>query len=377
MTPDTLAAYKHKDLAQMAKNSGISGWHSMRKAQLVTALVKAAKVSGKVPVSSKSLIGRKPASSNGASGSNGSNGATKDSATSRRIQAAHSHRESMQDLSTPSVKIGRDRRVPKKDRIALMVRDCYWLHTYWELTDQSVQRAKAALSSKWHGAKPVLRVYQAKKGTMASSADHVFRTIEIHGGVSHWYIDVKDPPHSFRVEIGYLATDGHFHSLARSNVVTTPRPGGRETMDGHWADVLENADRVYAMSGGYDGSQSGELKQLFEERLRRPMGSPMVTRFGSGAEGVFSHHGKAMKLDVEAEMIVYGMTDSDAYVTMGGEPVQLSEDGSFSVRMAMPDKRQVIPVVAGRSDGVEEQTVVLAVERNTKVLEPRRRETMK
>ena len=177
MTPDNLAAYKHKDLAQMAKNSGITGWHSMRKAQLVTALVKAAKVSGKVPGSNKSIISRKPA--NGANGTNGSG--TKVSATSRKIQAVHSHRESMQDLSTAEVKIGRDRRVPKKDRIALMVRDCYWLQAYWELTDQSVQRAKAALSAKWHGAKPVLRVYQAKTGTMASSADHVFRTIEKDG----------------------------------------------------------------------------------------------------------------------------------------------------------------------------------------------------
>lgn len=40
----------------------------------------------------------------------------------------------------------------------------------------------------------------------------------------------------------------------------------------------------------------------------------------------------------------------------------------------MPDKRQVIPAVAASADGVEQRTVVLAIERNTKVLEPMIRE---
>jgi hypothetical protein len=40
----------------------------------------------------------------------------------------------------------------------------------------------------------------------------------------------------------------------------------------------------------------------------------------------------------------------------------------------MPDKRQVLPVVASTPDGVEQRTIVIAVERNTKVLEPMVRE---
>jgi hypothetical protein len=40
----------------------------------------------------------------------------------------------------------------------------------------------------------------------------------------------------------------------------------------------------------------------------------------------------------------------------------------------MPDKRQVLPVVACTRDGVEQRTIVIAVERNTKVLEPMVRE---
>ena len=51
-----------------------------------------------------------------------------------------------------------------------------------------------------------------------------------------------------------------------------------------------------------------------------------------------------------------------------GEPVPLRPDGSFTVRMSLPDRRQVIPVIASSPDGVEQRTIILAVERNTKVL---------
>jgi hypothetical protein len=40
------------------------------------------------------------------------------------------------------------------------------------------------------------------------------------------------------------------------------------------------------------------------------------------------------------------------------------------VRVDLPNKRQVLPIIASNSEGVERQTVVLAVERNTKSLEP-------
>jgi hypothetical protein len=37
--------------------------------------------------------------------------------------------------------------------------------------------------------------------------------------------------------------------------------------------------------------------------------------------------------------------------------------------MSLPDRRQVLPVTSSSSDGMTQQTVVLAVERNTKVME--------
>jgi hypothetical protein len=198
----------------------------------------------------------------------------------------------------------------------------------------------------------------------------VAREIAIHGGVKTWYIDIHDSNKTYRVDIGYLAANGKFFSLARSNAVTTPKPGNSDHLDQNWSDIAENCEKIYALSGGYsDEGGNGELQELFEERLGRPMGSPVATRFGVGADKMLTRQ-RDFDFSVDAEMIIYGATKPNAHVTLGGTPVKLRPDGTFSARLSMPDRRQVLPVVASSPDGVEQRTVVLAVERNTKVMEP-------
>ncbi len=82
--------------------------------------------------------------------------------------------------------------------------------------------------------------------------------------------------------------------------------------------------------------------------------------------------GKTRKFwfQLDAELIVYGATEPNARVTLQGEPVKLRPDGTFTMRFSLPDSRQIIPAVATSPDGIEERTIVLAVERNTKQLEP-------
>jgi hypothetical protein len=170
--------------------------------------------------------------------------------------------------------------------------------------------------------------------------------------------------------LGYLATGDRFHELARSNVVTTPVPGSDEAVSAHWADIAKDAERIFALSGGYnDERETKELQDVFEEHLKRPMGAPALAQFGSGAEGSMRRH-RNFHFELDAEMVVFGSTHPDAYVTLGGEPVKVRSDGTFSVRVPLPDRRQVLPATACTRDGVEEQTIVIAVERNTKVMEP-------
>jgi hypothetical protein len=261
-----------------------------------------------------------------------------------------------------------------KERIVVMVRDPYWLHAYWEVKRQSVERVQAAMSQDWHTARPYLRLLEVSDGGNSSASERVIRDIEVHGGVSNWYVHVDNSPGSYRLELGYMGSTGRFYALVRSNVVNTPEPGSSDAIDENWSDVAENFDKIYAMSGGYStDNNSLELQELFEERLRRPMGSPMVTRYGSGMEALFSTS-QEFKFEVDAEMIIYGVTSPNSHVSLRGEPVRLRPDGTFTVRLSLPNQRQVIPVVASAANGAEQRTIVLAVERNTKVMEPVLRE---
>lgn len=378
-----LKARTVKDLAALAKRKGVPGWHAMRKEELIRALLKYAKTApaAKTEVGAngqKKIV--RPA--NGHHNGNGihSNGTHRNgshqggkgrpSKALLRLKQLQAKLTRSRDLAGEVA----DGQRFTRDRLIVMVRDPYWLHAYWELTRPSIERARVAMGERWHGAKPVLRVAQIVRDGTESAMRNVIRDIEIHGRVNNWYVDVTDPPKTFQLDVGYLAEDGKFLSLARSNVVTTPACGAGRTLDGNWAEVAEDFDRIYALSGGYSNEgDNSELKDLFEHRLRRPMGSPMVTRFGLGACGVGRGH-PDFSFEVDTELVVYGVTDPDAHVTLRGEPVKLQPDGSFTVRMSMPDRRQVLPVVASSGDGTEQRTVVLAVEKNTKVMEPVLRE---
>ena len=407
----------------MARHKGLSGWREMRKDQLVKALVRSAQRRAKLRSAASSHSARKPAkvlrrstlvkshSSHGkshASHSNGKSNGVKLNGSSKhvvhakangksthghvpaaptkltarqkriaeRIQQVNIQRERLKDLSGSFTLAKGKRKAPEKDRLVVMVRDAYWLQAIWTVTRQSVKRAEAALAEHWHTAIPILRLLQVDSGNTTSTAERMAREIEVHGGVTNWYIEVQNPPHSYRAELGYKAANGKFFSLCRSNIVHTPAPDSGDVIDENWTDVAANYERVYALSGGYaeDNNTSGDLQELFEERLRRPMGPVTTSQFGSGAERVLNRH-RELEFHVDAEMILYGRTKPDAKVTLGGEPIKLRPDGSFTVRQPMPDKRQVLPVVASTPDGVEQRTIVIAVERNTKVLEPMVRET--
>ena len=72
---------------------------------------------------------------------------------------------------------------------------------------------------------------------------------------------------------------------------------------------------------------------------------------------------------VATEQITGSQAVSKESLELGSNLV-VNPDGTFTVRFSLPDSRQIIPAVAASADGVEERTIVLAVERNTKELEP-------
>jgi hypothetical protein len=373
MTSASLKEKPVRDLARLAKQHGVAGWHAMRKDQLIRALVRKARMRPPVAAASRSdsVAARSVGIGAGATGVPRAVPQPRDPAVEQRLQQARERLLKAKNLTTPP-EGGRSAR-PVRDRMVLMARGPHWLHVFWELTSRSIARAQAALGQEWHGARPILRLIQLESGLNASPSERVVREIAVHGGVKNWFIDVREP-HRYRCEIGYVATSRRFHGLVRSNAVTTPASTQGDTLDAHWGDIVDDCERIYAMSGGFSAEQSStELQELFEERLRRPMGPP-AARSGAmddeeGEEGV-----PAFELDVDAEMVVYGVTQPGAYVTLQGEPVKVHADGTFRVRVEMPNRRRVLPIVASTADGAARQTVVMAVERNTKSMGPAGRE---
>jgi hypothetical protein len=256
---------------------------------------------------------------------------------------------------------------PHKDRIVLIVRDSYWLQTDWEITRATVERVRVAMNEKWHKAVPVLRLL-AVGDASSNRAEQQIRDIAIHGGVNTWFIDVENPPSRFRVVIGYLAENDRFFPLCRSNIVETPKPDAVHRLDRHWRDIAEDYERIYSLSGGYEPNSSGDLKEMFEERLQRQMPTRSEDGLSSDTDAALDRH-RSLPFEVDAELIVYGSTIPGATVLLSGEPVKLREDGSFTVRVALPDKRQVLPIIAQSRDAMRQRTTVIAVERNTKVME--------
>jgi len=422
MTLDQLNALSKKQLADKAKLLGIAGFASLKKEDIIKAIVQAekkkaadrekAKPAKVAPTRPAAVPARKatpvaaktPAAKvaplpvpRAAAAKPAVNGTAKPVANGKvmatgvkvRPQRTAS-RDTTAEAPSAQETIGRSKfemgvptrdlsaKMPKnlpngygKDRIVCMVRDPFWLHAYWELTHQSVQRAEAALGQDWHGSKPIIRLCDVSAADTTSTAELVIRDIEIHGGCNNWYIEVSQPPKSYRVDIGYVSKRGQFYVIARSNIVCTPKAGVSDTIDENWSDLdSKQADRIYAMSSGYDPSAGDSLilKQFMEERLRRPLGSPTMSSFGSGA--FTAPKDRKFFFVLDAELIVFGRTEPNARVTLQGEPIKLRPDGTFTMRYSFPDGRQIIPAVAASADGVEERTIVLAVERNTKELEP-------
>lgn len=360
LTASSLRSQKSKELAQLAKANGIPGWHSMRKEQLIRALLKIAKEKANSKSTSRSARKSKVRSRVG------STSVRSESAIARQLRLERNRAESLKNLALVS-DLDRSKSEPESDRIILIVRDPYWLQAYWEITKTTVDRVRVALAENWFETKPVLRLFEVPSDS-SMRTESVVREIPIHGGVRNWFIDVSEPPKSYRIALGYATSSGKFYLIAKSNTITTPSPD-HDAFDLNWSDIHSDHKKFYAMSGGYadeQGRGNGELQTVFEEKMRRPMNVPAFVQMGNG----FSGQPAEFDFEVDAHMVIQGKANPNANVTLAGEPVKLRGDGSFTVKMDLPDKRQVLPIVASSRDGTQRRTTVLAVERNTKIMEP-------
>ena len=368
MIRDELRNKNRKQLESLAKKNRVAGWHALAKSDLIEAILRASRVRKVADTrSERRLVSRRlsrktsdgharngattrsqrngsAASHGSAAGKNGKAGARRTKPKARRNHGGVPRRLVSRIL--PTVLNGHNGSA--KDGLIAHVRDPHWIHVQWALTPRILERAAAALGSEWHESVPVIRVFDVTSEDGTQGANSWVQDIEIHGGVDNWYVPVANPPRSYEMHLGYRAASGQFFVLARSRKVHTPQPGSI-------------ADAANGMTNGtHSGNGSHHGNGAHPVHLSLPQ---LPNGKHSGQNGCF-------EFQIQTELIVHGSTHPNARLTLLGEHIPLTKDGKFSLRLTLPDGRQVIPAVATAPDGAEQRTIVLGVERNTKELEP-------
>ena len=86
---------------------------------------------------------------------------------------------------------------------------------------------------------------------------------------------------------------------------------------------------------------------------------------GGASEFVQPDKKRKFFFEIGAELIVYGRTEPDAEVKLGGKKVDLRPDGTFSMRFALPDGKISLPFTATSNDRIETRKISTTVVRKT------------
>jgi len=258
-----------------------------------------------------------------------------------------------------------------KTRVVALMVDPDWIHVFWEVTDEDLKKAKQALGKWFESAARHLRVKRVGGSDDDIEVLEQFY-IEVGEQVRNWYLRVPHHDAAYQVDIGLLTTNGDYFMLASSNVLRIPRNGMSDVIDEKWTSVAKGYfEKIYALSGGFQvGMGSLQLQEKMAEFLRGEVSSGALGSFALGSGAVGAARERSFWLRVGAELIIYGATDPRAKVTLLGEPLKLRNDGTFSVRFALPDGTRDIPIAAESPDGVEEREIDIKVERTTDEKKP-------
>ncbi|MBI2496202.1 MAG: DUF4912 domain-containing protein [Candidatus Omnitrophica bacterium] len=239
------------------------------------------------------------------------------------------------------------------DRIVLMVKDPWWLFAYWDIHPNTERTARRQLlPHEVAGLHSILRVYDVTGIDFPAQPAHASCDISLSDLATNWYIHVDAPNRSFIVEIGLLANGGRFLPLARSNRVTTPRFGPSDVIDEAWMTT----DEAYWKLAGTLGLGSGSSPLGWSALLGQALSSggwSSVSVLGQGRPSLV----RGFWCRVDADLVIHGSTEPRAAVTIQGQPVTVRKDGTFSLRVALPDGTQTITIDATSPDGRHVRTV--------------------
>lgn len=252
-------------------------------------------------------------------------------------------------------------------RIVLQVQDPFWMHAYWEISEETALTLARELGSSILSSRLTLRVNDVTGRDGADFAKQV--AVDVHPFANNWYINVCEPDRSYCVDLGLTPDSDEFRFIARSNVVHMPRVGPSEVRDEEWLSIraletISHGPRIYTASPGMPARRLRAEEWAREIALgsggvgavSSPLGPPMPTGAPEMAE-------RQYWLRADAELVVYGATEPGSQVSVSGMAVNTASDGTFSVRIALPVGELPIEVVAESADRLMSRRVSWTVAR--------------
>ncbi len=264
-------------------------------------------------------------------------------------------------------------------KLLLAARDPHWLYVHWDLTPEQ-QRCYNALSADHH---LVVRLFAG------AVKDRPALEVHVHPESRHWFIHVERAGTRYVAELGYYRTERQWVRVATSAAAVTPPDGVSTDTTVRFATIPvqvrliqlakpagqpvpaepppQKAAREHALAELVNAQltpqapmSSAEVPELVrgpgeEAAPAAPAGAPPPLGGESGnvssPMGLPEQAAQEFWLNVNADLIIYGATATDAAVTVGGEPVELRPDGTFSCRLALPDGQHELTVSAVSAKG--------------------------
>lgn len=274
-----------------------------------------------------------------------------------------------------------------KSRVVFLPRDPQWAYVFWEISDADRRQAQSEGASHLS-----LRLADVTGLQDGSSHPHTLQEVPVDSHSTEWYLPVPLCDRDYRVELGFRA-GSQWISLAFSSVARVPalHPSD-QILDQFVPFSLDaSAPAPQPISAPIEPSDSGLHERLYQSatthfRSRR-VGSEVLHeleslsgdqrglsdsgaglwasgRNESGLGGVAPRQ-RSFWLVADAELIVYGATDPSARLTIGGEEVPLSSDGTFRIQVPFRDGEQAYPIEATAADGEQKRNITLSFERVT------------
>lgn len=361
----SLESQTRRDLAATAKSHGITGWHGMRKQELVKAIAKI-KMAKSKPKRKSTSNGKKSPPATSSSTSPKPAAVPAYPAQSSSSQTPTEHQARIQKLLKSNGQGAHSEKMhPTSEsvetKLTAQVKDSHWLLANWTITQSSLDRAKAALGAYWYQAVPVIRVYDITTNENSRTSKAYVKDVEVKIDSGLWYVQIDQPARSYKLQLGFVTPQNKFFGLVYSHKLTPPMP-----------EVCDKSGKIKRrLDSNYSATRSRRYTSRSENGnapLSR-LSLPLTLDAGSERNGSRAKKGKK-EFHVETELLIHGTSDPQAEVTLLGEKIPVSKEGRFALRLSLPNGRQVIPAVNTSSNKRRQQTIVLAIERNTKDLEP-------